>query len=160
MIQGECNKKLGANDKYDFESWQPDVVVINLGTNDDGAFNSPEWSNEETGEKHKQHRNEDGTYAEADIQQFERAVTNFLFKLRKYNPNAQLLWVYGMLGVPIKEAILKALEAYKKQSGDKKAMFLELPDTTDETIGARQHPGVLSHQNASRVLQNKIKELL
>lgn len=160
LIQGERNKVLGANDDYDFQSWQPDVVVINLGTNDDGAFNSPEWNNPETGEKHKQHRNEDGTYAANDILNFEHAVTDFLFKLRKFNPEAQLLWVYGMIGVPIKEPILKALEAYKKQSGDGKVSFLELPNTTGETIGARQHPGILSHQNASVVLQKKIKELL
>ncbi len=160
LISGERNRALGANDEYDFQSWQPDVIVINLGTNDDGAFNSPEWMDPDTGEKHKQYRNEDGTYAANDILNFEHAVTDFLFKLRKYNPKAQLLWVYGMIGVPIKDPILTALEAYQKQSGDRKVSFLELPDTTEETIGARQHPGALAHQNVSTVLQKKIKELL
>ncbi len=160
LLTGERNRMLGANDAYDFQSWQPDIIVINLGTNDDGAFDSPEWIDPDTGKRYKQHRNEDGTYAGEDICNFEHAVIQFLFMLRKLNPNAQLLWVYGMIGVPIKEPILTAIEEYKKQSGDRLVTFLELPDTTKETIGARQHPGVLSHQKASEILQYKIRELL
>lgn len=77
------NEALGAFQEHSFETWQPDVVVVNLGTNDGGAFQSPEWKDEVTGESHKQRLNEDGTYHEDDIQAFVDAAEKFLMKLRK-----------------------------------------------------------------------------
>ena len=32
---GEKNEKLGASGEYDFSSWKPDAIIINLGTNDE-----------------------------------------------------------------------------------------------------------------------------
>ena len=66
----EKNESLGAFEENNFDSWQPDVIVVNLGTNDAGAFNSPEWKDEVTGETHKQKLNEDGTFNEEDLECF------------------------------------------------------------------------------------------
>lgn len=100
LLTGAKNEALGAFQEHSFESWQPDVVVVNLGTNDGGAFQSPEWKDEVTGESHKQRLNEDGTYHEDDIQAFVDAAEKFLMKLRKNNQHAHLVWAYGMLGIP------------------------------------------------------------
>ena len=43
----EINERLGTHNDYDFSSWQPDIVIVNLGTNDE-AFNNPEWKDELT----------------------------------------------------------------------------------------------------------------
>lgn len=157
VIKGNRNRELGAGELNDFKSWQPDAIVVNLGTNDDGAFHSPKWQDEVTGESHEQRMNADGTYEEASIKEFKHAVYAFLKKLRKYNPNAQILWVYGMLGMPMKDFIEAVIKCYKEQERDTKVEFLLLQDTTEETIGARQHPGVLAHKAAAKVLIEEIK---
>lgn len=37
----EVNESVGAQKDYDFASWKPDAIVVNLGTNDASAFNQP-----------------------------------------------------------------------------------------------------------------------
>ncbi|HWT75128.1 MAG TPA: SGNH/GDSL hydrolase family protein [Mobilitalea sp.] len=160
VLNGEKNKAQGAWEMNDFASWKPDVVVVNLGTNDGGAFHSPEWKDEATGETHKQRLKEDGTFQEEDLKAFEEAAVNFLIKLRKYNTNAQIVWAYGMLGIPMMPAIRRAVDAYAAKTGDKKVSVVELPDTTQETVGARQHPGAPAHEKAAEALTKHLKQLL
>lgn len=160
LLTGENNQALGAGDPYDFESWQPNVVVINLGSNDGGAFQTPEWRDPVTGKVHKQRLNEDGSYHEEDLTAFENAVDRFLVKLRKNNPKAQLVWAYGMLGFPMMPAIYRAVDRYTKRTGDRRVSVLQLPDTTEETIGARTHPGELSHRRAAETLTEYLQGML
>ncbi|MCL6603181.1 MAG: SGNH/GDSL hydrolase family protein [Paenibacillus sp.] len=160
LLTGENNKALGAFEENQFGSWQPDVVVVNLGTNDGGAFHSPEWKNTVTGASHNQRLNDDGTYNEGDLKSFEDAVEKFLFKLRKNNKNAHIVWAYGMLGIPMMPAINRAVDTYIKKSGDKKVSVFQIPNTTDESVGSRSHPGVLAHKNAAKELSGYLKEIL
>lgn len=160
LLTGKKNESLGAFEENNFDSWQPDVVVVNLGTNDAGAFNSPEWKDEVTGETFKQKLNEDGTFNSKDLEVFEEAVCNFLGKLRKYNIKANIIWVYGMLGIPMLPSIYRAVDTYVKNTGDKKVSVFQLPNTTEETIGARSHPGILSHEKAAKELAGYINEVL
>ena len=160
LLTGEKNKALGAFNHNDFSSWQPDIVVVNLGTNDGGAFNSPEWKDENTGKTYKQKLKEDGSYDEDDLKSFENAVINFLKELRENNKNAHIIWVYGMLGIPMMPAIYRAIDSYIKKSCDKKVSIFQLPNTTDKTVGSRCHPGVLAHEKASKELTSYIKEIL
>ncbi|MNP51609.1 hypothetical protein D3C76_1459470 [compost metagenome] len=136
------------------------MVVVNLGSNDGGAFQSPEWKDPDTGKVYKQRLNEDGTYHEEDLAAFEKAVEQFLFKLRKNNPDAQLVWAYGMLGFPMMPAIYRAVDRYTKRTGDRRVSVLQLPDTTEETIGARTHPGELSHRRAAETLSEYLQGIL
>ncbi len=160
ILRGDKNKELGALQENDFVSWQPDVVVVNLGTNDAAAFNSPGWNDEVTGETHKQRINEDGTYNEEDLKSFEDAAVKFLMKLRKYNSKAHIVWVYGMLGTPMLPAIYRAVDSYTTQSGDKKVSAFQLSETIEETIGARSHPGKLAHEKTAKELASYIKKVL
>ncbi|OMD85925.1 MULTISPECIES: SGNH/GDSL hydrolase family protein [Paenibacillus] len=160
LLTGAKNEALGAFQEHSFETWQPDVVVVNLGTNDGGAFQSPEWKDEITGESHKQRLNEDGTYNEDDIQAFVDAAEKFLLKLRKNNQHAHLVWAYGMLGIPMMPAIYRAVDVYSKKTGDKQVSVLQLPNMTDETIGARSHPGALAHEQAAKELTGYLKGIL
>jgi lysophospholipase L1-like esterase len=160
LLTGAKNEALGAFEKNDFDAWQPDVVVVNLGTNDGGAFRSPEWRDESTGETFKQRLNEDGSYMEEDIRAFERAAEHFLVKLRKYNNRAHIVWAYGMLGIPMMPAICRAVDSYVKKTGDRKVSVFQLPIMTDETVGARNHPGLLAHQHAAIALTGYIKGIL
>ncbi|MDQ0192825.1 SGNH/GDSL hydrolase family protein [Paenibacillus wynnii] len=160
LLKGEKNEALGALKEHSFTSWQPDVVVVNLGTNDSGAFQSPEWKDEVTGQTHKQRLCEDGSYNEEDLGAFEEAVQNFLIKLRKNNKNAHIVWAYGMLGIPLMPAIYRAADTYMKKTGDKKIYVFQIPNTTDETVGSRSHPGVLAHKKTAQELSEFIVEIL
>lgn len=160
LLNGEKNKALGANETYDFASWQPDVIVINLGTNDSGAFNSPEWKDEVTGKIYKNRLNEDGTYNEEDLNAIKEAMIDFLMKLRSYNQKAQLVWAYGMLDIPMETTICSAIEVYQAKTNDQAVSYLRLPNTTNETIGARWHPGVKAHEEAAKVLKEYLNKLL
>lgn len=160
LLTGEKNKALGALEEHDFSSWQPDAIIVNLGTNDGGAFHSPEWKDPVTGISHKQRLKEDGSFHEDDLKAFEMAVENFLSLLRNRNKNAELVWAYGMVGSPMFPAISHAVENYRMQSGDERVSILQLPDTTEETIGARYHPGIPAHKKAAEVLSIYLKKLL
>ncbi|AQR97687.1 MULTISPECIES: SGNH/GDSL hydrolase family protein [Clostridium] len=160
ILTGEKNEALGAFKANGFDSWQPDVVVVNLGTNDRGAFNSPEWIDEVTGETYKQRLNEDGTFNEEDLKTFEKAVYDFLVKLRKFNKSANIVWVNGMLGGEMLPAIYRAVDIYVKNTGEKKVSVFQLPNTNEETVGSRKHPGKLSHEKAAIELIGYLKEIL
>lgn len=156
LMTGAEAEKLGAKEKYDFSTWQPDYVVVNLGTNDASAFQQQEWVDEKTGEKFKLHTNEDGSFDKESAAYFEKAVIGFLQKVRKNNPNAHIIWCYGMLGMNIEPLILEAVSEYKRISSDDNVKYVQLPDTTEETVGSRWHPGYLSHKNAAAVLADYI----
>ncbi|RCX17718.1 GDSL-like lipase/acylhydrolase family protein [Fontibacillus phaseoli] len=160
LLSGPKNEALGAFRANDFDAWQPDVVIINLGTNDGSAFHSPEWSDQATGETRKQRLNEDGTYHAEDLKSFEEAVRSFLAKLRKNNKKAHLVWAYGMLGIPLMPAIYRAVDAYVNETGDKRVSVFQLPDMTEEAIGSRSHPGAAAHEKASKELTGYIREIL
>ena len=159
LIPGAENRQIGGTIPYDFGSWQPDYVIVNLGTNDAGAFEQPGWLDEETGKWHKMHKNPDGSYADADICVFKNAVKDFLGILRQCNPKAQIIWCYGMLGIPLQMPICESLSEYAVQTGDRKVTYLQLPDTDDINVGSREHPGPLCHQQAAEVLAKYIKRL-
>jgi len=144
----------------DFDEWQPDVIVVNLGTNDANAFSTPEWVDEASGARHKQRLNEDGTFNEEDLAAFENAVAGFLGKLRKYNKNAHIVWAYGMCGAPLMPSVYRAADTYTRSTGDRKVSVFQLPNTTNETMGSRSHPGKHAHEKAAKELTNYIIGLL
>lgn len=160
LLKGERNEALGAHEKNDFKTWQPDVIVINLGTNDGGAFEQPEWKDERTGETFKDRKNEDGTYHEEDLDRFEWAVRAFLRKLRRLNPNAYLLWVYGILDKPLLPSLQKAINTYQTDYEDLKVSLFEIPKMADEEIGARNHPGKKAHARMAVILSEEIQNRL
>lgn len=159
LLSGERNKSLGALEPNDFDAWQPDAVIVNLGTNDSGAFSQPMWQDPATGETFQQRRSADGAYLPEDLRRFQLAVIAFLGKLREKNPKAYLLWVYGMLGSELSSAIEEAVREYVRTSGDSRASFLELTDAV-ELRGSRDHPGKEAHQLAAMELSQVLKKLL
>lgn len=160
VVGDSASVALGAGQEHDFSSWQPDAVIVNLGTNDSGAFANEGWKDEATGESFKLRMNEDGSYNAEDMELLRRTTTDFLRMLRKNNPNALLVWVYGMLGDPMRPALEAGVEAFRRESGDERAHFLMLPNTTDETVGAKGHPGVAAHRAAAEVLTAFLQQQL
>ena len=160
LADGEQNQALGAKNPYDFASWQPDAIIINLGTNDGGALEQPEWKDPETGETFKQHQDENGIMLPEDEERLERSIADFLKILRKNNPKAHLVWAYGMLGTKMTPYLREGIRKYQLETGDGKVSFVLLPDTIEETVGSRSHPGQKSHLAAAQVLVPYLKAIL
>ena len=151
LLTGERNASLGALEDYDFKAWQPDVVFINLGTNDATAIQSAaelgqEWA---------------GTRDIKEVKEIlTAAIRDFLKVVRTCNPEAQIVWGYGMLGDSFLPVIREAVENYAEQTSDHRIHFLQLPDTTPDTVGSRLHPGVKAHCNAAQGIEEYLKKLL
>lgn len=161
LVNGDRNIALGAHRDYDFSSWQPDFVVVNLGTNDTVAFDQPEWKDEATGESYKLRCKEDGSYHEEDLRAIEGAIVNFLIKLRRCNPKAHIVWAYGIIGIPMMPVIYRAFEEYQKNSKDTKVSIFQLPIASEpEEEGSRQHPGALAHERMAKQLTVYLKSIL
>ena len=144
------NRSLGAGMDHDFPSWQPDAVIIHLGTNDDFALKNPPFSDPITGEQ----------YALRDPELLKTEAIRFLAQLRLHNPGAALVWCYGMMGRDSQPILEGAVREYCRSSGDARAYFLLLPDLTPETTGSLEHPGFPGHQAAAQVLTSFLKGIL
>lgn len=95
MLTGKRNEALGALSDHDFTSWRPDVVVVNLGTNDGGAFYSPAWTDPTSGKVYKQRLNEDGTFNEEDLHLLKRLSK---ISLASFGPVTLLPILCGPMG--------------------------------------------------------------
>ena len=158
LVPGENFAPAGFHEKYDFSQWQPEVICVNLGTNDDGAFQNPAYTDPVTGEMTKMRMDGD-VYNEEDRRNIRQAMHDFLVMLRKDNPKAQILWCFGILGDRMGATIKEAIAEYTKESGDTHVEYLAIPDTTPETVGARWHPGYAAHKAAADVIVNRIQKI-
>lgn len=150
---GQACAALGSQARWDFSLWQPDAVIVNLGTNDAGAMGNPPWQGP-GGETFRQRA--DG----AGLALLERAAADFLRALRAHCPGAKLVWAYGMLGETLRPTLEAAVGRFRRESGDTDAFYLPLPLVTGETMGAREHPGPACHAAAAETLAAFLKGIL
>lgn len=160
LSTGPNNEKMGTQEDYDFSSWQPDAIIVNLGTNDESAFKQPPFLNPDNGLTYFQRTNEDGSYNREDLSNVEKAVVDFLFTLRKNNPKAHIVWVYGMLGYNLTMGITEAINVYQTKTSDFNVGFINLPNTVGDGFGSRMHPGTKSHTISANILIDYLREHL
>lgn len=150
--------ELHAHDRYDFTEWPADVVLVNLGTNDEGAFHNPAFVDSETGIVYQNKMLSDGNYDPQSIHKVIEGQKNFIKTIRKNNPNAMIIWCYGMCGKQLSAFLEDGVMEYCRENQDENVFYLELPEMTEETIGSREHPGPECHIQASKVLSTFIYE--
>lgn len=127
-----------ATDAYDFANNEKDVIIINLGTNDNGA-------------------QVDGAPAtDAYVQSEAKA---FLELIRQNNPNAEIIWAYGIMGSNRSSAI-KAAIAELNAAGDNKISYFALDaiNSEKEGLGSGNHPTVTTAVNRSMDLAEYIAQ--
>ncbi len=160
LLCGEQNRSLGAMEPWNFARWQPDVVIVNLGTNDAGSFSFGGVTDPLTGFVGPMRSNSDGSMYEEDRQAIEDAAYQFLKQLRRCHPDSYILWCYGMMGDALAETLRHAVSRCKTESGDTRMEYFPLPDTPKEQLGSREHPGHEAHRHVSELLAEKIRALL
>ena len=159
VLVDEKNGELGAHGEWDFSSWQPDLVIVNLGTNDGGSTENPAWTDPGTGVTYKQAPiTQEGWEAESR-KRFEDATVNFLNLIREKNPDAYIIWVYGMCGSLMEPYIMDAIERYKVESGDARVWYQALPECPEDKLGSHWHPGASHHQKYADVIIDEINRL-
>jgi lysophospholipase L1-like esterase len=152
VLSDEHNKSLGSCEDYQFSSWVPDAIVVNLGCNDSFAFNSPPWKDPVSGAIYQQ--------GIKSTDQFCSAVYDFICLLRKCNPSSHIIWCYGMIGRVLQPYIEDTVSSYIRDTNDTKVSFQLLPDLKEEWIAANNHPGEQSHEAAANVLIDTIGRIL
>lgn len=154
VMTGDFFEANGFHNKLDFSRWQPDAIIINLGTNDDGAFHNTECENADL------LRMDNDKYVEEDRIKVKDAMVSFLKNVRDNNPDAYIIWGYGMIGDMLEPTIMEAIEEYIKQYHDRNIKYIRLPIVTDKTTGARSHPGRKAHKEVTKVIVKELKAYL
>lgn len=157
-------ERLGGLQSYDFMSWQPDFIVINLGTNDRGGFYFEPWKDPISKTEYKMHLDENGKPSLEDGKKIQTGVKNFLTVIRCNNPSAKIIWATGMMHIPeVMNFINDGIQEYKTLAQDKNVFTLDFEsmdvEKTDEDKGSRSHPGPLTHKLAREKLCNFINSL-
>lgn len=132
----ECNGVKEGFTAWDFTSFVPDAIIINLGTND--SFRVRASGHDRKEEQH-----------------FEDQYVAFLHQLRRLNgPASVLACTLGSMEYYLYDNILRAVQRYQHETGDERvfclkygAMFLPTEGT-----GALGHPSVKSQQRMGREL--------
>lgn len=122
---------------YGFIERKADAVVINLGTNDSNAI------------QQEQDR------AAAEQQLIERAA-ELIGMVRRHQPDALIVWAYGLCGNAIERPLRKAVDLCRNQ-GDDGVFYLALPDCNGD-VGSRQHPSRAAHRRAADCIADFLRE--
>lgn len=118
---------------------QPDVIVINLGTNDESYCKTDKDKRAE----------------------FTTEYVNFIKQIREKNPDAKILCVLGVMGNGLYKCVEEAVTTYTTETGDNTVYAMELK-TQDQAdgIAADWHPTEKTHEKTATAVAEKIKEIL
>ena len=160
--------ELGTYEKYDFSLFEPDIVIINLGTNDAGAYSaSSHEAARSMGSDNIHYLNEKGEIPPEDVAALKNGAKAFLKKVREKRPGAIIIWAYGMLlqdsdiiNTQMTNLLSAAVAEYSKQENDSKVYYHQLPPTLAGEFGSRSHPGHAAHKKAAESLVKKIEAVL
>lgn len=127
------------NIQWDFSRFTPDVVVINLGTND-------------------------SSYCKASVeaqQEFEEEYLVFLKRVCSHYPNAEIFCTLGMMDTLLTKYIVNAAERCSKDIGSNKIHIFEF-DMQNGLLGysSNWHPSEDTHKAAAKKLSEYIASVL
>ena len=145
LAKGTANREAGASQAWDFSRHKTDAVIINLGSNDEYAFRAAPWEDPASGKTYKLH-------GDADYARLKAAAKNFIGEIRRRNPEALIIWCYGMFLTGCMDLFRSAVEEFRAENRDDKVRFIELSPMDDTTAGAQKHPGHLCHKEAADLL--------
>lgn len=124
---------------WDFTQFVPDLIIINLGTNDD-------------------------SYTQNDLDrqtEFAAQYTEFLKTVRSRNAHAVILCVLGIMGDRLYPFVEQAVSQYIEATGDSNATTLKLDvQRPEDGYAADYHPSRKTQSQAAEHLVRHIQKLL
>ena len=128
------------SEKWDFNRYQPDVVCINLGTND---LSTPNY----------------------DLKLLKQNYQQLLKTVRQHNPKAKIVFLTGtMLGKKesdIQQKILDEVTAEAQKAGDKEVYRFDMsPIAGDEWYGNDYHPNIYEDEKMASELTAYLRSLM
>jgi len=129
---------------WDFKEYEPDLIVINLGTNDDYYFLFI-----------------DESLLASEKLAFIQSYEEFITSLRNIYPNAEILCTLGMMGQALYPEIEQAVNNYTARTGDTHvhSFMFSVQDGEENGLGADGHPNAKSHLIAAHELIDEIEKL-
>ena len=128
------------SEKWDFNRYQPDVVCINLGTNDLSTSNY-------------------------DVKLLKQNYHKLLKTVRQHNPNAKIVFLTGTMlynkEMELQRQILNEVAAESKKAGDKEIYRFDMaPISGDEWYGNDWHPNVYMDEKMAGELTAYLRSLM
>lgn len=125
--------------EWDFEQFVPQLIVINLGTNDT-------------------------CYCQTDTekqQEFQKSYVQFLKQVREKNPKAKILCIEGTMGTIMAEPMKQAVLMYREETGDLDVFPMPLPEQLPEDgLVSGNHPTERTHEKTAQMIVPKICEIM
>lgn len=118
---------------YDFAR-QPDVIVINLGTNDESDANQ-----------------------NLPAAEFRQGLYEYLKEVRQYNPEAQILYTYGLVRIGLSEDIAEVIRQLQAE-GDERIHYLQLEQCQSWELNLN-HTVSTAYTSRGDAIIEKIREI-
>ena len=124
---------------WDFSRFTPDIVVINLGTNDSSYTGKDEEL----------------------IKEYTQGYTEFIKQVRQNNADSHIICTLGVMGAELYDAICTAAENYTAETGDENISVFRLSTQNGSTgYAADWHPTAATHDIAAAELAEYINTLI
>jgi len=132
------------NTYWDYHDFVPDLVVINLGTNDHSYFTSI-----------------DESIVPEEKLAFIEEYEKFLAQIRANYPRTEILCVLGMMGQEVYPEIEQAVSNYTTKTGDSHvhAFKMNVQNEAENGLACDGHPAAQSHVDATYELVAEIERL-
>lgn len=136
---GSYQGQTPADVPWDFSAFTPELIVINLGTND----------NSYTGDDPARQEDYCTHYAA------------FLHVVRSHNPNATILCTLGTMGDNLYPQVEKAVALYQAETGDSNISCMHFAvQSPADGYAVAWHPSQLTHSKAANALVQHVQQLM
>ncbi|ORX65059.1 hypothetical protein BCR32DRAFT_272858 [Anaeromyces robustus] len=133
------------SEEWDSNEFEPDLIIINLGTNDAAYINSVP----------------DNDKREEEKINFTNYYKDFIGQVRSIHSKAEILCTLGAMGQDLYQEIEVAVDNYLKENNDNKVNVfpLNLQDIEKNGVGILFHPNALSQVDIANEIIEKIETL-
>ena len=137
VLRGPAAEARGCTKPCDFSAWQPDIVCIRLGTNDNNGMNMK-------------------SSVEQDRDRLVQGMLGLLRLVRKNNPAAKIAWI--LPGSDSRPELPAEAVRLAREEGIAGLYTFTLPDYNEEDMGARFHPNAAWNRKAGLLLAAWLRE--
>lgn len=140
-VYEETCGKVGGFTPWDFSRYQPDAIIINLGTNDS-------------------YRIKAAGNSLAEVAHFERRYEDFIRRIRERNGSKPIIGcTLGPMDYYLYDNIVEAVRSYKNATGDERVFCYKFGGIypMQEGFGTGDHPSLITHARMGRELSELLK---